>query len=87
LAFGEPFNALQTGEHHAWVLKIFQSLKIAVILSVVFAYTGPIIHTIIKNIPAAKREVEENFKFSEEKTNRRLAEETDRRDLMGYATS
>jgi len=45
---------------------------------------GSSIFALLKMVPAAKKEMTDNVQFAKDKTTRRLAEEADRRDIIGY---
>ncbi|KAL3417603.1 cytochrome p450 [Phlyctema vagabunda] len=86
LAFGESFGALESGEYHIWMQNLFQGVKSARILKTAQFYKPlmSILQGLIKLSPAITKAREEHMKFSEVKTEKRLAAKTDRQDFMTY---
>ncbi|RYN80709.1 hypothetical protein AA0117_g2778 [Alternaria alternata] len=87
LTFDESFGALDKEMYHSWMVNLFKALRFAGIVHIIKRY--PIIGVpatrLLKWMPAlAKAEFEHN-NFTEEKTARRLASKTERKDILSYA--
>lgn len=84
LTFDESFGALDKEMYHSWMVNLFKALRFAGIVHIIKRY--PIIGVpatrLLKWMPAlAKAEFEHN-NFTEEKTARRLASKTERKDIL-----
>jgi hypothetical protein len=84
LTFDEPFGALDREVYNSWIDNLFNSLRFAGIILIIKRYpiVGVPATRLLKWMPAlAKAEFEHN-NFTEEKTARRLASRTERKDIL-----
>ncbi|CAN9206589.1 unnamed protein product [Alternaria alternata] len=89
LTFDESFGALDKEMYHSWMVNLFKALRFAGIVHIIKRY--PIIGVpatrLLKWMPAlAKAEFEHN-NFTEEKTARRLASKTERKDILSETSA
>lgn len=83
LAFGEPFNCLETNSYHTWVDITFQNIKAAALIRPFLVSLPPTLFKIL--LPKGLKERREvHLRLSEEKVRRRVKLETTRPDFMAY---
>jgi len=84
LAFGEPFDCLESSELHPWVRSIFAGVKAGAFIGA--ARFWPSLSNLLNKLISKKLiEMRENHKvLSAEKVRRRLQQKTDRMDFTTY---
>ncbi|MCJ1432335.1 hypothetical protein MMC27_001691 [Xylographa pallens] len=86
LCFGESFHALETGVQDPWVSNIFKGVKIARFLRLARAFPsfGAALMFIVSFIPAVVEGAKTHRMYTLQRTEKRLAMKTDRKDFMSY---
>ena len=86
LCFGESFHALETGVQDPWVSNIFKGVKITRFLRLARAYPllGALLMYIVSYIPAVVEGAKKHRMYTTQRTEKRLAMKTDRKDFMSY---
>jgi hypothetical protein len=83
LTFGESFHALEGGKYHPWMAAIFDNVRVLALMRTMRAYAPTrIFLNLMLNLPVVMKEINKMREFTELKTLNRLAQETDRKDLM-----
>lgn len=86
LAFGEPFNAVQSGEYHPWIVNIFKAVQATQLIRIANAF--PLIkfffYVKAKMKSGSGNARAEHSRYSAELAARRMATKTDRKDFMSY---
>ncbi|KAF2228481.1 putative benzoate 4-monooxygenase cytochrome P450 [Viridothelium virens] len=86
LTLGEPFGALESGEYHAWIRNVFESIKFLGVLRLAANYpaVGMLLKllTIFKPSLGAKRAA--HMEFTRLKIEKRLERESNRKDFLTY---
>lgn len=89
LTFAESFGALDQETYNVWMANLFNAFRFATILNVINRY--PIIGTplmaLLKRVPALARAEHQHNVYTEKKTTKRLATQTDRKDFIRYVNS
>ena len=84
LCFGESFHCLETAENHPWIAAIFPGLKIAQLLTI-FHHFPPLDKIVRWALPFVMAErYKENFTFTSQKIDQRIATKSERPDFMKY---
>jgi hypothetical protein len=81
LSFDESFGALESGTHSEWVSSLFRVLRVGAMIRVFTAYGLPT-PMLFKYIPPLARARDAHDDYTKEKTARRLATKTDRKDFI-----
>ena len=87
LSFGESFDALERGEYHPWISKIFAAIKFGGRVGRIVRAWPPLMllmRVVMALVPSIGRAKEQHLAFTREKTVRRLEAKTDRKDFMSY---
>ncbi|MCJ1388900.1 hypothetical protein MMC18_001751 [Xylographa bjoerkii] len=86
LCFGESFHALETGVQDPWVSNIFKGVKIMRFLRLARAFPsfGATLMFIVSFIPAVVEGAKTHRMYTIQRTEKRLAMKTDRKDFMSY---
>ncbi|RDW85292.1 hypothetical protein BP6252_02882 [Coleophoma cylindrospora] len=86
MCFGEPFNALDSGNYHYWMSNLFNGIKYSRILVIAAFYKPalPILMAIANLFPTISKARKEHQTFTRLKTEKRLEAKTDRIDFMTY---
>jgi hypothetical protein len=84
LSFDESFGSLDSQNYDHWIANIFGMLRIGCFMHVMRAYGFPVA-TMFKTIPALVKLRHAHGDYTKEKTARRLAKETDRKDFIRRA--
>lgn len=84
LAFGEPFDALQSEEYHFWIAQIFGGVKLGRIFRILRAYpiVGTWVFALQNLVPSIARAMYKHRSYAREKTERRMEKDVDRQDFM-----
>ena len=84
LCFAEPFQALANEDYHSWIVNIFRGIKILRVFMILRAYPiiGSTAFWLMNQLSSLVKAREKHFEFTREKTERRLRQETSRRDFM-----
>lgn len=87
LVFGESFSSLENSNYHPWVKILFAGLKAGSIMSAfsyfpLFRMLGKFIPTYVKNI--LRLPLYRHFQYSVNQVNRRIAQKTERPDIMKF---
>ena len=89
LCLGEPFGTLTNGEFHACISNIFKGLKFVVLIRFAQAYS--LVDIFLKLLFAMVPEIAEaqrsHVNFTAERTRKRLAADTQRKDFITYVSS
>ncbi|MCJ1282685.1 hypothetical protein MMC26_002010 [Xylographa opegraphella] len=86
LCFGESFHALESGVQHPWVSNIFKGVKLARFLRLARAFPsfGAVLMFIVSFIPAVVKGARTHRMYTIQRTEKRLAMKTNRKDFMSY---
>ena len=86
LCFGESFHALEAGVQDPWVSNIFKGVKLARFLRLARAFPslGAVLMFIVSFIPAVVEGAKTHRMCTIQRTEKRLAMKTDRKDFMSY---
>ena len=84
LCFGESFQALKNEDYHTWIVNIFRGIKFASALMMLKVY--PIIQSsiflLLSLFPSLAKARITHYEFTRKKLERRLAQQTERRDFI-----
>jgi cytochrome P450 len=81
LSFDESFGSLESENYDHWIANIFGMLRLACIMIALRAFGVPV-YMLFKTIPALSKAKNAHGDYTKEKTARRLAKDTDRKDFM-----
>jgi hypothetical protein len=86
LAFCEPFQALEKGAYHKWVATVFQSWKLAPLITAACSYpiSTQLFTATMKYVPAIAKARLDHNNYTKAKVTRRLESKTDRKDFMRH---
>lgn len=86
LAFGESFGGLDSGKLHPWLTSLFKKLKMFTLMKEIRQLSRFLVKFAKACIPRTSwiRDGKGALSFGAEATKRRMALNTDRRDLMSY---
>ncbi len=86
LAFDESFDSLKNEDYNSWIANLFNMLRVGSILGVIRAYPmiGQPLRMLVKSMPRVVRARDRHVNYTKEKTARRLAKKTDRKDFIRY---
>ena len=84
LCFCESFQALANEDCHSWIVNIFRGIKILRVFGILRAYPiiGNVGFLLMRLFSSLLKAREKHFEFTREKTERRLGQETNRRDFI-----
>ena len=85
LAFGEPFGALEADASHSWIEDTFAQLKWIRLMAPLLAYpiVGVPVFALLRRWPALETARKRHLGYLEQKLERRLKSNTDRKDITG----
>ncbi|RAR04126.1 cytochrome P450 monooxygenase-like protein [Stemphylium lycopersici] len=86
LAFDESFDALENEVYNSWISNLFKSLWFANMLMIIKTYpiVGKPVTALLDSVPSLAEAETKHNNFTEEKTARRLASNTERKDFLSY---
>lgn len=84
LAFDESFDALENEVYNSWMSNLFKSLRFASMLMIIKTYpiVGKPVTALLNSVPSLAEAETAHNNFSEEKTAKRLASNTERKDFL-----
>ena len=85
LGFGESFHSLETSEHHPWVKAIFPGVKIGMLMTIFDHFANNLLPLVKKCLPSSlARMARDHAEFSRQRIEKRINQETTRKDFMTY---
>jgi hypothetical protein len=81
LSFDESFDSLKSENYDHWIANIFGMLRVGCIMQAMRAYGFPI-DMMFRKVPALAKLKDAHGDYTKEKTARRLAKNTDRKDFV-----